>query len=69
MPKTYYGFSMENEIWRLFRVILRILEFEYEVSDCDDHTHVEVLCTEQDAIALQATFETMLAGKEAMDAE
>lgn len=62
MPKQFYGFSMSDEIWLLFRVILKVMDFEYEVSDCDDHTHVEVKCTEQDGLALQATLDTMVAG-------
>lgn len=67
MPLQFYGWTMSKEIWELFRVILKVMDFEYEPSECYDQTHVEVFCSEQDAKALQATLETIIKGKEAVD--
>lgn len=55
-------FEMSNEEWRLFRVILKIMEFEYEVSEIGDRVHITVHCSEQDSVALEATHQTMVAG-------
>lgn len=54
-----WAIDMTNEEWSLFRTILKIMDFEYEASENGDLVHVEVKCSEQDSVALEATHQTM----------
>lgn len=61
MPKKWFNIEMSKAEWELFRTILKIMEFVYEASECGDLVHIEIECTEQDAAALDATHQVMLA--------
>lgn len=50
-----YSIELPRNEWELFRVILKVQDIPYEPSECGDLVHVEIMCTEKDAIALEAS--------------